>query len=447
MSVKKSGFGLWTATSMVVGGMIGSGIFLLPSALASFGGISIGGWIFTSVGSLTLAYVFANLSKYVRGSGGSYIYTREAFGDFMGFSVCWGYWICMISANAAIAIALVSYLSVFIPILKQQGYITALATLFCLWSLVWVNLRGLKEAGNIQLVTTILKFVPLFLVAFVGCFYLNTNHFVPFNLSEMSSYSAVSATAGLTMWAFLGLETANNVAGDVIDPEINVPKAALLGTGICAFVYILGSISVMGLIEPSVLSKSNAPFADAAAILWGGWGYYLIGMCAVVSCIGALNCWTLCIGQVPMAASKDGLFPKIFREKSKRKVPAKGIIISTLLVSGLVLMNFSESLVDQFTLVILLSTFATVIPYLLCTLAHFTMSLKNRNPLGLTPFNAVITTIATLFSTWIIANLGTETIVMGIILSIAGVPFYFFTKHKAKQPALKSDELLNLNSD
>ncbi|MBL4941996.1 MAG: amino acid permease [Colwellia sp.] len=441
MSVKKSGFGLWTATSMVVGGMIGSGIFLLPSALASFGGISIVGWIFTSVGSLTLAYVFASLSKYVRGSGGSYIYTRAAFGDFMGFSVCWGYWICMIAANAAISIALVSYLSVFIPILKQQSDIAALTTLLFLWSLVWVNLRGLKEVGKLQLVTTILKFIPLFLVALVGCFYLNTDHFVPFNLTEMSSYSAVSAASALTMWSFLGLETANNVAGDVIDPEKNVPKAALLGTGICAFVYILGSISVMGLIEPAVLSKSNAPFADAAAILWGDWGYYFIGVCAVVSCLGALNCWTLCLGQVPMAASRDGLFPKVFGEKSKRKVPAKGIIISTLLVSGLVLMNFNESLVDQFTLVILLSTFATVIPYLLCTLAHFTMSLKNRNPLGLTPFSAVITTIATLFSIWIIANLGTETIVMGFILLIAGIPVFFFTKYQANQSALNRNEL------
>ncbi len=436
MSLKKTGFGLWTATSMVVGGMIGSGIFLLPSALASFGAISIGGWIFTSVGSMTLAYVFANLSRYVKGSGGSYIYTRAAFGDFMGFSVCWGYWICMIAANAAIAIALVSYLSVFIPILKQQSDIAALATLFFLWSLVWINLRGLKEVGKFQLITTILKLLPLFLVAFVGCFYLNTEHFSPFNLTEMSSYSAVSAAAAITMWSFLGLETANNVAGDVINPEKNVPKAALLGTGICAFVYILGSISVMGLIEPSVLAKSNAPFADAAAILWGDWGYYLIGGCAVVSCIGALNCWTLCLGQIPMAASKDRLFPKVFREQSKRKVPAKGIIISTLLVSVLVLMNFSRSLVDQFTLVILLSTFATVIPYLLCTLAHFSMSIKNRNPLGLTPFNAVITLIATLFSIWIIVNLGTETIVMGVILMIAGIPVYLFMKQKTKQTAV-----------
>ncbi|NQY65165.1 MAG: amino acid permease [Alteromonadaceae bacterium] len=432
MSQDKGCLGLWTATSMVTGNMIGSGIFLLPSALALYGSISIAGWIFSSLGSLTLAYVFANLAKYVRGSGGPYIYTRTAFGELLGFSVAWGYWICIIAANAAIAIALVSYLSVFIPGLKEQGIVTASTTLGLLWLLVAINLKGVKQAGKLQLTTTILKLIPLVFISLFGCFYLNVEHFVPWNLSGSSDISAISASAALTMWAFLGLESANNLYDEVKDPEKNVPKAALMGTVIAATVYILGSIAVMGLIEPDKLAKSSAPFADAAALLWGSWGYYLIGLCAVISCFGTLNGWTLCIGQIPMAAAKDGLFPKMFAEKSRNDVPVKGIVFSTILVSVLVLMNYNESLVSQFTFVILLSTFATVLPYLLCSFAHLYMSISNKTKLAYTPINNMLTLIAILFSCWIILNIGTDTIVLGMFLLLTGLPVFMWMKRKNK---------------
>ncbi|NQY34857.1 MAG: amino acid permease [Alteromonadaceae bacterium] len=443
MSKKKATLGFWTATSLVTGNMIGSGIFLLPSALALYGGISIFGWIFSAAGSLALAYVFAKLAKYVRGSGGPYVYTRAAFGDLLGFSVAWGYWICMIAANAAIAIALVSYLSVFFPSLETQGITTACVTLFLLWFLVLVNLLGIKQAGRVQLITTIIKLLPLIAIALMGLFYLNTEHFSPWNLSELSDTSAVSASAALTMWAFLGLESANNLAEEVVEPEKNIPRAALLGTLIAAFVYILGSIAVMGLVDPQTLAQSRAPFADAAAIMWGNWGYFAIALCAVISCFGALNGWTLCIGQIPMAVAKDGMFPKTFAEQSARGVPAKGIIISTLFASLLVLMNYSDSLVEQFTFIILLATFATVLPYLLCSIAHLFMSSKTTSELYSTPANTIITFSAIIFSCWIIMNIGSETIMLGSLLLLAGVPFYFWMKagKKTRQGVEKLDQI------
>lgn len=424
----KKALGLWTATSLVTGNMIGSGIFLLPASLALFGGISLWGWLISAFGSLALAFVFANLARNIRGSGGPYVYIREGFGDMPGFLMAWGYWLSIIAANAAIAIALVSYLSVFIPPLKEQGLTTALVTLFFIWFLAAVNIRGVRQAGQVQLTTTLLKILPLLAIAVVGLFYLEPEHFKPWNLSEESSFSAVSATAALTMWAFLGMESATIAAGEVKEPQKNVPKAAMLGTLLAAAIYIPGCIAVMGLIEPATLAKSSAPFADAAAMLWGDWGYYLIGFGAVISCFGALNGWTLCVGQVPMAAAKDGLFPKVFGQQTKTGTPAKGIILSTILVSALVLMNYNQSLVSQFTFVILLSTLTAVLPYLLCTLTHLMMVLRKKDKTSLAPVNIGITLVAVVFAAWILFATGLETILWGCALLLAGLPVYGWIK-------------------
>ena len=411
---------------MVTGNMIGSGIFLLPASLAGFGGISIVGWLFSAVGSILLALVFAGLAHQVRGSGGPYLYTQAGFGDVPGFLMAWGYWLAIIATNAAIAIALVSYLSVFWPAIATQTWLSTLLTLVLIWMLAGVNIRGVKGAGQVQLISTILKILPLVAVGAVGLFFLEPEHFQPWNLSDQSPFSAVTATAALTLWAFLGLESANIPAAEVKDPEKNVPRAAVAGTLIAALVYIPGTVAVMGLVSPDVLAQSTAPFADAATLLWGRWGYYLIGIGAIVSCFGALNGWTLCLGQIPMAAAKDNLFPRFFSEESRFGTPAKGIIFSTILVSLLVLMNSSESLVNQFTYVILLATLTTLLPYLFCSLARLMIAMKTG--LSLSYLDVLVSLLATAFSIWAIMGTGMETIYWGGFLLMLGLPVYVFLK-------------------
>lgn len=411
---------------MVTGNMIGSGIFLLPASLAVYGGISVVGWLISAVGSVLLALVFAGLARQIRGSGGPYLYTQAGFGDVPGFLVAWGYWIAIVATNAAIAIALVSYLTVFWPALAEHSGLSTLVTLIFIWVLVAVNVRGIKQAGQVQLISTILKVLPLVAVGTVGLFYLEPSHFSPLNLSEQSTFSAVTATAALTVWAFLGIESANIPAAEVNDPEKNVPRAAIAGTLIAALVYIPGTIAVMGLIGPDELAQSNAPFADAATLLFGRWGYYLIGFGAMISCFGALNGWTLCLGQIPMAAAHDDLFPKFFAEQSRFGTPGKGIIFSSVLVSLLVLMNGSESLVDQFTYVILLATLTTLLPYLFCSLARLTIAMKTRHPLSV--LDVTVSLLAAAFSIWAIMGTGMETIYWGGFLLMLGLPVYVMLK-------------------
>ena len=422
MSTDRKALGFWSATSLVAGNMIGSGIFLLPASLATFGGISIIGWVFSAIGSIFLALVFAGLARQIRGSGGPYLYTQAGFGDAPGFLVAWGYWISIIATNAAIAIALVSYLSAFWPRVASQALLSTGVTLIFVWSLVIINVRGVRLAGRVQLATTILKILPLIAVGAFGLFSLEPSYFQPFNLSNQSDFSALTATASLTMWAFLGMESANIPAAEVENATRTVPRAAIAGTCIAALVYIPGTVAVMGLISPEELVQSNAPFAEAAAILWGPWGYNLIGLGAIVSCFGALNGWTLCLGQIPMAAAKDELFPRVFAKKSKFGTPAKGLVISSVLVSLLVLMNASESLVNQFTFVILLATLAALLPYLLCALARIFIAARSHQSLSTLEISVCI--LAAIFSIWAITGTGLETIFWGSILFTAGLPIY-----------------------
>ena len=173
--------GFWSSTSLVVGNMTGSGIFLLPATLALFGGISIFGWIYTVAGTIFLALVFSRLSKLITRSGGPYTYSREGFGDLTGFLVAWGYWISIWSGNAAIAVAGVGYLSVFIPALKENQILSAVAAIGAIWLFTYINTMSIKKVGLVQLITTIIKIVPLLLLGTIGFLHFYISHFTPLN--------------------------------------------------------------------------------------------------------------------------------------------------------------------------------------------------------------------------------------------------------------------------
>jgi ABC-type transport system involved in cytochrome c biogenesis ATPase subunit len=213
-------------TALVVGNMIGSGIFLLPASLGPFGGISIVGWLVSAAGSTLLALVFARLSRLVKKSGGPYTYTREGFGDFAGFLVAWGYWISIWTTIAAIAVAFVSYLSFFVPVLKTSPVLAAGAGLATIWILTGVNVIGVHTAGMVQLVTTVLKLLPLLAISTIGLIYVNGANFVPFNATGKSALGAITGTVALTLWAFLGLESGTTPAEHVHDPERTIPEQA-----------------------------------------------------------------------------------------------------------------------------------------------------------------------------------------------------------------------------
>lgn len=412
-------------TALVVGNMIGSGVFLLPASLAPFGGLSILGWLASAGGAVCLALVFARLGRALPRLGGPYAYARHGFGDFGGFWVAWAYWISMWTTNAALAVAFVSYLTVFWPALGGAPALAAGTAVGTLWLLTAVNAAGVRTAGGVQLVTTILKLLPLVAIGTLGFLYFQAEHFVPFNPSGQPAGAAVTATVTLTLWAFLGLESGTVPAADVRDPARTIPRATILGTLIAAAVYILTTTAVMGIIAPAELASSTAPFADAARSIWGPFGGYLLGTGAAISCFGALNGWILLSGQVPRAAAEDRLLPAPLARLSPQGTPVTGLVASSAIATILILMNYTRGLVGAFTFLILLATLATLVPYLFSTMTELILVLRARAaaPARLLGRLAV-SLVAFGYAVWAVVGSGRDAVYWGFLLMIAGLPLY-----------------------
>lgn len=422
--------GFWMCVALVVGNIIGAGIFMLPASLAPFGMNSVWAWLLTSAGAMILAVVFAGLSRAFPKAGGPYDYTRMAFGNLPAFIAVWGYWIAIWVGNAAIATGAVSYLSNLLPWIAEKPGASAVVTVFFVWLLTAVNVYGVRAAGNVQVVTTVLKLLPLLAIAGLGVTLtltgnsqLNNSHLTatPFRLD------AVTAAATLTLWTLLGLESAAVAADKVKDPERTIPRATLVGTALSAVIYVLACTTVMLLIPAEQLAQSNAPFADVAGLFWGSSAAHWLALFAAISGFGCLNGWILLHGQLPFQMAKNGLFPKIFAQESPRQTPTFALCLTSTLVTVLVLMNYRKSMVEVFTFMILLSTTATLVMYLLCALATLKMlrsgelTASGRQAVWL----AVAGVLGTLYALWTLIGAGKEAVLWGFALLALAVPVYY----------------------
>lgn len=434
-SDNKQQIGIYVATSLVIGSMIGSGIFMLPASMAKIGSISLLGWLFSGIGALLLAIVFSRLSKLVPKTGGPYIYPKEGFGDFIGFLSGWGYWLSVLVTNASIAIAFTGYLLIFIPFWSESQVAIIAVPITVVWLLTWINSRGIKSGGYLQLTTTILKIIPLVIVTIAGFFFFNGSHFVPFNSSGSSDLAAIGTSITLTLFAFLGMEAATIPAGNIRDPETTIPRATIIGTIITIIIYLLSSISIMGVLPQEQLAVSSAPFAEAAEIIWGSTGKYLVGMGALISTFGALNGWIMIQGHMPLAMAEDDLLPPIFRKRSKKGLPIFGLVTSSLLITIIVLTNSSKGLVAIFTLLILVGTFLALVAYLFSSLSEVLILIRQK-PAGWEKqiIRAFILSLpAFAFSVIAVYGAGMKTVFYGFLVLILGVPIYVWSKIKQSQ--------------
>src|SRR5262245_30891009 len=355
--------GFWMAVALVMGNMIGSGIFLLPASLATYRGIGVLGWVVSAVGSMLLALVFARMARARPAAGGPYAFTRLGFGDLAGFLFAWGYWISVCCGNAAIALACIGYLEPFFPNLVRQPVWTAVAAGASVWLLTAINIRGIREAAQVQVATTILKILPLLLISAAALLKFRPGALSLDAPDIRTMASHLSTAAAMTFWAFGGLESATIPADSVDDPQRTIPRATIVGTILTAVIYVVSTIGVMSLVPIDALKSSTAPFADAAQAFVGNWAGFAVAAGAAVACFGALNGWILIAGQMPLALAQDGLFPSIFGRVSSRGTPATALIISSLLTTALIALNSTRQLVDLFTFIILLGTLNALVPY------------------------------------------------------------------------------------
>lgn len=434
----RSGLGMWMATALVIGNIIGSGLFLLPSALAPYGGASLFGWGVSLAGALLLALVFARLGLERPVRGGPQAYARLAFGDATGFTVAWSYWVSNWTGNAAIALAFAGYFDSLLPT-RASPALAAITAVGAVWLCALTNLRGTRSAGIVQLITAVLKFLPLLIIAAAGAIYFNPGAWHPFNRSAQGLAGVTTNTVALTMWGFFGIECATVAGTDIRDPRRTIPRATLLGAALAGVGTIAACMAVVELLPAKQLAASGAPFADAAAHLWGPAAGVLFAIVAAISCYGALNGWTLMQGQVGRGAAEDGLFPRVFAHCDALGTPIAAVLISSVLSSLLILANAQKHLVALFTFVLLLSTATTLLPYLICSAAALRLHEHGR-ALPRAIVQIVVALLALAFSIWALLGTGAEALAWGAVLLLAGAPLHLWRRWRGKlikpQPAL-----------
>ena len=401
--------------------MIGSGIFLLPAILAPYGSISLIGWLVTGLATIFLALILGRLANRTAGIGGPYAYARESFGDLTGFLIGWGYWVSVTLSVTAIALAFAGYLGNIVPALGGSNLMESGVALIAIWLFTIVNIRAVSSAAWVQLFLTILKLVPLIVVIGLGAFAGSLDSLPPLNPRELPVVNAIAATALLTMWAFIGVEAAVIPASDVVDAKRTIPRAVVAAALTVGLVYVLVTLAIMMLVPYEALAESQAPFVDAARKM-GPWATWFIAIGALVSTAGSLNGNILVAGQMPMAMSLDGLAPKVFGERNAGHAPVSALLLSSILSSALLLLNFSDSLIGAFTFLISMATLCALAPYCVSALAELKHSWRSARGWTLIALLTVVYTVVAA------AGSGWAVLLWGLILMLTGVPVYVFSR-------------------
>ncbi|MEO5900662.1 MAG: amino acid permease [Ilumatobacteraceae bacterium] len=454
MGARARALGLPSATALVVGSIIGTGVFTMPAVMAGAGTSSLLVLGVISIGALLLGVMFGQLTKRIPTSdGGLYAYSKHEFGDFAGFLTAWCYWITAFAGNAAIVASWVLYVDSLFGIDKPSSLTNFGIAMTGLWIPAAINLVGVRQMAWFQNVTVILKFLPLLVVGVVGWFFVKNANFGPFNATGGSLYSGISIAAGVALFSFIGVECAAIAAEQVKDPRRNVGRASVLGTAASAILYLLVTAAVMGLVSHDTLVGNGAPFVDAFETMFGSaaWVGKVVALTAVISGIGALNGWTLVTAEMPRAAAKDGLFVPQFAKTYRGGTPWFGIIVSTIVASVLMAFAYSGNTgLKVFTYLVYLSVVTVAIPYLFSACAQLAYLASRRRKVDgwALARDMAVAGSGVLFSLWVAFAAGYQAVYQAILLFLVGIPIYSFLKARrerlgqAMEPAELSDAQL-----
>ncbi len=436
--------GFWMCTALVVGNIIGVGIFAMPATLAPYGLNALTGWLVNVIGCAFLAISFAALSRAFPHDDGPYTYTTRAFGPGAAFLVMWSYWVSVWVANAAIAIGLMGYIAIFFPALNHTPGMPGLVALSMIWVFVLINLLGARAAGWVQILTTALKLVPQFAVILLGLWLLLAHPaiYAAHVPSNPPSWREVNSVSTLALFAMLGIECAMIPASRVREPERTIPRATLTGTLIAALIYIAISAVPMFVIPQQELAASNAPFADLFARVLGGHYGEIVAAFVIVSGLGVLNGWTLMAGEVVQCMGRHGGFPAALARENSHGAPARALLVTGVVTSVMLLTNYTDSIAKVFSLLIVIATAGTLPLYLASALGLIVLRRRGQLPptraRAAWPLAAAAAAIA--YCLWVSIGIGTEPLLWMIVLGGAGVPLYLWSLHVHRRAALLGSE-------
>jgi len=422
MSSQKLGF--WGVFALVTGSQIGTGVFMLPASLAPFGVFSIYGWVISSVGAIILALLFAILCARFPRTGGPHVYVQKAFGSSIAFFTGWTYWVISWVSTSAVIISAIGYLSPFFD--NQTATFYLFLEILLLFTIVILNLKGIAVAGKVEFLLTLLKFIPLLVVAITSLYWFDINNFsiAQSITEELTIPQTLGKVTLLTFWGFIGVESATTPAGSVINPTKTIPRAIVFGTICVSILYLVNSIGIMGMTPGTELMNSKAPYVDASQIIFGGQWHLLISLIASIICIGTLNAWVLTSGQIALGLAEDGLMPRIFARKNKNEAPFFGLIISVLGILPLLIITLDDNLSRQITSIIDFSVIAFLLIYLLCSISFLKLLLQE--PKNSQYYHWIIGFLSVIFCSWIIYETPIRTLLIASMFTLSGVPVYFF---------------------
>jgi APA family basic amino acid/polyamine antiporter len=408
--VRDDKLGLWMTGALVVGSMIGSGIFLLPVSLAPLGANAILGWLISILGALAIAFALATLGR--AGEGGIHAYIERAFGSTAAFLVTWSFWWSNIAAQAALAIATASALSRLFPAVGGPPGIVAIGVASVV-ILTIVNLRGVRTSGGLSLLTVAIKLLPLLAVVVILVIRKGSGApFEPLANSPMTLPNVATATA-LTLFALTGFENATAPVDKVRDPARTIPRAILCGAAFVGFVYLISSSAVMLLLPPDAIASSPAPYADVVAQQWGERAALLAAFAIAISAFGALNCLIFGTGDLAYAMGMRGDIPPVMARVGRDNIPVPAHLVGGGLTIALILTNASKSTAGLFTFAILLSTAAILLVYALGALAAW----KQTESIG----SRAILVVALLFIVFAAYGAGLEADLWFLVLLAGGI--------------------------
>ena len=438
--VERRGLGLIPATALVMGSVIGTGVFLLPASFAPYGPISLIGFALAAVGAIALALTFGALARRNPGAGGPFSYAYTTFGPLAGFLAAWFYWITAWVSRAGMVVGWIFYVEVFINT-SHNKFVSILIGMVGLWVPAIINMGGMRSMASVQVVTTGLKLIPLVIISTVGMFAVDWTSLFPMNRSGGSVFGAIVACTALAVFAYLGVETASVAAGRVRNPRRNVPLASLLGTLACTVVYLLSTLVVFGTVSFEALAAPGAqPFVLSFDGIFGGtWAGYAVAIAAIISGFGAINGWTMVCAEISAVAARDGLFPTRFAKQSSRGIPVFGIVLSTALASLMVVVSYlGQAGVEVFNVVILLASLSASVPYALSAFALIEISARQtaRTPGANWRLDGAIATVAAGFAFLIVygafsapATRG-SLFVMAVVAFATGMAIYWRMRHR-----------------
>lgn len=412
--------GLFAATALVMGNMIGSGVFLLPASLAPFGWNGVIGWVVTIAGSLVLAWLLAKLTVALPEAGGPSGFVEAAFGPVPSFLIGWIYLVSIWTAVVTIAVAAVSYASSLWPALGASPARAALIAVALVWLMTLVSLRGAGAAGRMQVATLLLKIVPLVAVIVLAVMAGGTAQIRPFDASAID-LAAINGAGALTLWALVGFEAASVAAAKVRNPAVTIPRATLWGTGLTGVLYLFVCSAIALMLPADVAANSPAPFATFVERYWAPGPAAAVALFAVISCVGALNGWVLVQGELPRAMAERGQLPRWLSVTDGRDTPVRALVASAVLASVFVLANLGEGLKAMFEYLLLLSTSATLWLYLVCALAALRLNIARAAG-----------SVGAVYAVWALWGAGPVASGLSLVLMLSGLPVLWWTRRRLR---------------